>query len=363
MKKPAKTNYDLKAEAPPREFPAPRLPYQPPKPLRYRPRIGMIGCGGITPAHLDAYRGAGWDVVALCNRSEGAALKRRDDFYPKAEVFTDYRRLLDRADVDVVDITLHPEHRMPVIEAALDAGKHVLSQKPFVTNLIAGMRLVRLAEKRGLRLAVNQNGRWAPYASWTREAIRAGLLGEVQSVSMCLNWDHTWIRGTAFEKVRDIVLHDFAIHWFDMAAMFLAGKEPRRVFAANAKAPGQDLKPPMLGSALIQFDGALASLHFDAHSRFGAEERLCVTGSLGTIHARGPICQAHDLTLHTRRGVARPKLKGKWFNDGFRGAMGELLCAIEQDREPANSARENLLSLKLCFAAVRSAAQGTANRF
>ena len=76
-------------------------------------------------------------------------------------------------------------------------------------------------------------------------------------------------------------------------------------------------------------------MSFDAHSRFGPQEAICITGSAGTIRARGPICAAHDLTLHTRRGCAKPELKGKWFNDGFRGAMGELLCAIEEDREPS----------------------------
>jgi hypothetical protein len=58
--------------------------------------------------------------------------------------------------------------------------------------------------------------------------------------------------------------------------------------------------------------------------------------------------------------VARPLLTGSWFNDGFAGAMGELLCAIEDGREPLNSARGNLLSLKLCQAALRSAQMGSA---
>jgi len=54
----------------------------------------------------------------------------------------------------------------------------------------------------------------------------------------------------------------------------------------------------------------------------------------------------------------RPELRGTWFNDGFAGAMGELLSAIEQDREPLNSAPGNLLSLRLCLAAVRSSRTG-----
>jgi hypothetical protein len=54
--------YALKsAELP--EIAAPQVPYRPPRPKSYRPKIGMIGTGGISASHLDAYRTAGWDVV------------------------------------------------------------------------------------------------------------------------------------------------------------------------------------------------------------------------------------------------------------------------------------------------------------
>ncbi|MCX6895823.1 MAG: Gfo/Idh/MocA family oxidoreductase [Verrucomicrobia bacterium] len=188
--------------------------YQPQSPRKYRPRIGLIGCGGITANHLAAYRDAGWDVVALCDRNESAAQKRRDEFFPAAEIFTDHHQLLARRGVDVVDIALHPAPRVAVIEAALRAGKHVLSQKPFVLDLAAGEKLVKLAAKLNRKLAVNQNGRWSPYVSYMNQVIQTGLIGEVQSVAMSLNWDHTWIAGTPFEQVRHVVLYDFAIHWF-----------------------------------------------------------------------------------------------------------------------------------------------------
>ena len=64
------------------------------------------------------------------------------------------------------------------------------------------------------------------------------------------------------------------------------------------------------------------------------------------------------MTLTTAAGVARPRLEGTWFNDGFRGAMGALLVAIEDDTEPANGAEENLDSLALAFAAIQSRRTG-----
>lgn len=356
----AKRNYALSAGAPLHKFAPPKLPYQPPQPKHYRPKIGLIGCGGISAAHLDAYRTADWDVVALCSRRQEAAKARCQEFYPQAEVYTDYRKLLERGDVDVVDIALYPEPRVAVMEAALDAGKHVLSQKPFVLDLHVGERLVALAAKRRRKLAVNQNGRWSPYASYATQAIRAGLIGKVQTVSMRLNWDQSWIKGTRSEAFHHMLLQNFAIHYFDMTTMFFEGQDALQVFAANAFAPGQQVKPPMIGSAVIQFKNGMATLSFDAHSRFGPQEAISITGSAGTIHMQGALFAAHDLTLFTKRGFAKPKLQGKWFNHGFRGAMGELLCAIEQDREPSNSARLNLRSLAICFAAVKSADKGRA---
>jgi predicted dehydrogenase len=76
------------------------------------------------------------------------------------------------------------------------------------------------------------------------------------------------------------------------------------------------------------------------------------------LRARGKVLECDDVEYWTAAGVCRPQLEGRWFNDGFRGAMGELLCAIEEDREPSNSAADNLRSLALCLAALRAADTG-----
>lgn len=341
-----------------RRMAAPALPYAPGKPRRYRPAIGLIGCGGITGQHLAAYRQQGFRVVALCDVDASAAERRRAEFFSRAEVYTDHRRLLERGDVDVVDIATHPAVRVGQIRDALRAGKHVLSQKPFVLDLATGEALVALARRRGVRLAVNQNGRWAPYVSYARQAIRRGLLGDVASVDMTLAWDHTWIRGKAFERIEHVILYDFAIHWFDMVACFFGGRVPRSVFAGVARVPGQEIAPPMSAHAAVRFDDGLATLAFHGHTRFGDGERMTITGTRGSYWARGPICAAHEVRLCTDRGWCEPRLKGHWFPEGMAGAMGELLIAIEEGREPENSGESNLRSLALCFAALQSARSG-----
>lgn len=337
---------------------APELDYRPPQPEAYRPTIGLIGCGGITKSHLTAYKNMGWEVVAMCDPRLEAAEERRDEYFPEAVVCADHRELLDREEIDVVDLATHPDHRVGLIRDALQAGKHVLSQKPFVTDLAVGRELVELAAQCGCKLAVNQNGRWAPYFSYLRQAVKAGLLGEIVSVDMHVAWDHTWIAGTAFEKIHHIVLYDFAIHWFDMVRCMYGERRPTEVYARAERVVGQELAPPLGAHAVVRYGGGLASLVFQAHTKLDPCESTVVTGTKGTFRTAGAVCANDRITLTTEEGRAEVVLDGLWFDDGFAGAMGELLCAIEEDREPENSARRNLPSLELCFAAVASADSG-----
>ena len=341
-----------------RVFAAPALPYQAPRPKTYRARIGLIGCGGITAAHLNAYRQARYQVVALTDLDRSRAEQRREAYYPQAQVFASPAELLACGEVNVVDIATHPEARVTLILDAIKAGKHVLSQKPFVTDLAIGKKLIAAAERRGVKLAVNQNGRWAPHVSYARQAIAAGWLGQVTSVDVAIHWDHNWCAGTPFDRVRHLVLYDFAIHWFDMVHCYLSGRRATRVMASVQKSPSQRTKPPLLSQVLIDYPGAQATLVFRADTRTGTQDRTVIVGTAGTLVSGGPNLNEQTVELYTSRGCTTPKLTGRWFDDGFDGTMSELLCAVEEDRAASNSARDNLKSLELCFAALASAETG-----
>ncbi|MEM7694154.1 MAG: Gfo/Idh/MocA family oxidoreductase [Pseudomonadota bacterium] len=350
--------YALKAAAL-TEVEAPAAAYQPPMPRAYRPRIGVIGTGGISASHLDAYRTAGWEVAALWNRTREKAEARAAEYCPSARIEDDWQRMLTDGEIDVIDVTLHPEHRTPIVEAALKAGKHVLSQKPFVTDLDVGERLVALADDKGVKLAVNQNGRWAPHFAFMRETVRAGHIGTLTSAHLSIHWDHGWTAGTPFDAIADLILFDFGVHWFDFVAS-VVGERAERVFATAARSASQANAVPLLAQALIGLDGGQASLVFDGATPHGPRDTTTLTGDKGTLVSDGADLSSQTVTLSRAGTVARPALTGEWFNDGFRGTMGALLCAIEDGGEPENGARENLLSLAMSFAAVRSRITGEA---
>ena len=347
--------YSLDAETDVPTVAAPDLPYRPPAPKDGSRRIALVGCGGISETHLEAYRKAGFDVAVLCSRTLAHAQRRRDAFYPNAAVTEDYRAVLRRDDVEIVDLTPHPAERAAMMEAAIDAGKHVLSQKPFVLDLDLGERLAARAADRGVRLAVNQNGRWAPHFAYIRQAVRAGLIGDPFAVRLAVDWDHNWIKDLPFDAMRHVVLYDFAIHWFDFVASLLPDETARRVYASLAQSPSQRAAPPLLAQATIEYDQAQVSLAFNADTKHAPQCTTTVIGSAGTARSVGPDIGVQTVTLTNRHGVCSPELSGTWFPDGFHGAMAELMCAIEEDREPLHNARDNLTALALCFAAVKSA--------
>lgn len=334
---------------------APKLRYQPVATRNYQPGIGLVGCGGISEQHLKAYANAGYKVLALCDRHLERAKTRRDQFFPEASVHQYASEIFNNPAMEVVDLTPHPKDRLVLIEQALKAGKHVLSQKPFVEEVADGRMLVELAAKCQRKLAVNQNGRFAPHFAYALEAVKQGLLGELSSIQMTVHWNHDWIVGTDFEKIHHLILLDFGIHWFDMACCFLGDRKVESVYAVVQRSKSQKAAPPFMASSIIEADGVQVVLNFIADTRFAPQDEMILTGSEGTLKSSGPDLQHQSITLTTAKGTCQPELKGQWFPDGFHGAMAELLLAIEENREPSHSAQNNLKSLRLCQAAVRSA--------
>ena len=342
----------------PRSFTPPPLAYQPPRPRTYRPPIALVGAGGISKHHLNAYRQMGLTVAVICDIDLDRAKERRDAFFPEAAVTGDAAEAIGFPGIEVVDITTHPKERVALVETALRAGKHVLSQKPFVLDLGDGEYLADLAERQGVLLAVNQNGRWAPHFRYLESVVRAGLLGPLASIDLSLQWDHTWTEHSPFNEIHHLLLYDFAIHWFDIMTLWMGDQQAERVFASVRHTEFQTARPPFLAHAVVDYPHAQARLTLNAQTQHGQRDQSTVAGRDGTVRAWGPDLNRQQVELTTAQGTASPQLSGQWFDCGFEGTMGELLCAIEEGREPSHAARRCLPSLALCFAAIASANEG-----
>lgn len=321
--------------------------------------IGLIGCGEISTEHLSAYHKLGFPVRTLCDKTQAKADSRASEFFPDARRVTDYRTLLADPDITIVDIATHTDVRGELIREALLAGKHVLSQKPFVEDLAMGQELVDLAEQNGLLLAVNQNARWAPHFCYMRNAIAAGRLGELAAVRFSIQWDHTWTRDTRFAEIRHLLLYDFAVHWFDLMQAFFPTQPWQSVYATLRSTVTQNMMPPLIGQVVVNYPNAQASLILDADTPHLPINQTYLAGSQASLHSTGPDYSQQTISVADSNGSWTVPYSGGWFPDGFGGAMAELANSLKAGRIPENNARDNLKSLELCYAAIASAESGS----
>jgi predicted dehydrogenase len=333
------------------------IEYRPSFPVGYRPGIAIVGCGHIVKkAHLPAYEKYGCNVVGVYDAAPEATRG-----VPQ-RVFGTLDELLGAPEVEIVDIATHPAARVELIRRALDAGKHVLAQKPLAPDLRAARSLVEEADRLGLTLAVNQNGRWSPPWRIATLLIEHGAVGEVFAVT------HLFDRGFDFvlelphvDEIEHLLLYDYCVHWVDISRCWLEPKQPVAVRALAYRSPKQPpgTKQPWGGWIDVHYaDGSTATIRSpggSATARPGCP--FWIHGTEGTI--RGSVLLGSDFVELERDGeTQRFELDGQWYPDGFGGAIGELISAIAEGREPYNSARHNLLSLELTLAAVRSAERG-----
>ena len=113
------SGYGLSEEKQVVKLAAPDVHYLPDKPKANRRKIALIGAGGIVEYHLNNYRELGLNVVAISNRDAEKANKLAQQFYPEAEVYRDYREILAREDIEIVDVAIPVKPRMEIIEECL----------------------------------------------------------------------------------------------------------------------------------------------------------------------------------------------------------------------------------------------------
>jgi predicted dehydrogenase len=151
--------------------------------------IGMIGYRGIGRVHALAYRSLPYHygLPAATVRMAGVATTRMETAQTAAAEIGcdfathDYRALLDRPDVDIVDVCV-PNHRhAEVVEAAAAAGKHVYCEKPLAMNVAEGRRMVAAVEAAGVKAQMTFNFRFFPAVLRAQQLIAEGFLGRIFS--------------------------------------------------------------------------------------------------------------------------------------------------------------------------------------
>ena len=145
-------------------------------------RVGIIGCGGIANGkHLPALSKAkDAEVAAFCDlipeRAQEAAKKYGT---PDARCYTDYRELLEDKSLDTIHVCTPNRSHSEIAVAALEAGKHVLCEKPMAINYAEAMKMVAASKKSGRLLTIGYQNRCRADSLYLKAECEKGTLGEI----------------------------------------------------------------------------------------------------------------------------------------------------------------------------------------
>ena len=146
-------------------------------------KVGLIGTGGISNRHMIPYleRPDRVSLTAVCDIVESLA----QEYAKKAgveEIYLDFEEMLQRADIDAVDICTGHSSHAPLAIAAANAGKHVIVEKAMAHTLQGCKDMIEAADKAGVTLMVAQHLRYSPESRAVKRFIDEGNLGEIRAV-------------------------------------------------------------------------------------------------------------------------------------------------------------------------------------
>lgn len=281
-----------------------------------RLRVGMIGCGGISQVHFkgwEKYENA--DVVACTDIRLEAAEQRANEFNVESVEKT-AEALLKRKDIDAVDICTANRSHKPLTIKALQAGKHVMCEKPLALTAREVDQMIDAMKKSGKKLMCAQHMRFSHRAQALKEYMAERPLGDVY-------YCRAWYNRRRQLPARDTFIYqklsgggpciDVGVHTLDLALYLMNNFEPVSVtgIAVNkiAKQPksftefewgnfdkkGMDVED--FAAGFVRFkNGAALSLEcsFMLNQKAGAEQRIWLFGD--QAGAAFPECEVYDHT-------------------------------------------------------------------
>ncbi len=332
-------------------------------------RFGLIGFGAWGKCHAGAIaKTEGAELVAIADGSAESCQAARDEF-PQTEVFSDYRELVERNDLDVVDIIVPNHMHHEIASAVIASGKHLLLEKPMCSTVEDCSDLIRQAKEAGRLLAVGHEFRLSSLWGKVYEMVQDGLVGEPQYalVELSRNPYRLGSDGWRFDigRVGNWILEE-PIHFFDLARWYLnSAGNPETVYAsANSRQPGHpELQDNF--SAIVNFTGGAYAVISQTLSAFEHHQTVKLTGTRGALWASWS--GAMDRTRHPTfflkafdgenlEKVEITKITGELFE--LEDEMAAMVRAIREGTDLWCTGEDGMWSVAMCLAAQRSVDTG-----
>jgi predicted dehydrogenase len=338
-----------------------------------------VGAGAMGYAHLPAYLKFPEKVklVAVCDILEKAA-KRYAKTANISSIHTDLDIMLNKEDIDAVDIcTIHDQHKHQLITAT-EAGKHILLEKPMACSMQDCRDMVKATEKAGVTFMVAQVLRYLPSSQGVLNLIKNDEIGSISAVrgdsilkqSLILPHDHWMFDGN---RAGGGVLITLSIHIIDLLRYFI-GDVKRVSGICKSVDPLFINGAEDFASAVLEFNNGTIGNIFGSLSmgRTPWNIRYTIFGDSGTIYSNPPSgnkghYQIGDAMLSSKKLDVEGKTsqKGEFIpiEQSLKGLQGEnpftnevirFVDCCQSNGEPISSGKDNLNTMKAIFGIYKS---------
>ncbi|UKS30815.1 Gfo/Idh/MocA family oxidoreductase [Paenibacillus sp. HWE-109] len=351
-------------------------------------RIGIIGCGGIANGkHLPSLtKLANVELVAFCDIEEDRAVTAAEKYGAEgAEVYVDYTELLQDSTIDIVHVLTPNDSHAEIAIAALEAGKHVMCEKPMAKTAADAKRMAETAKRTGKKLTIGYNNRFRPDSQHLKRVCAEGELGEIyyaKAHAIRRRAVPTWGVFLDEEKQGGGPLIDIGTHALDLTLWMMDNYKPKVVLgtsyhklsqkenAANAWGPWDPSKFTVEDSAfgmIVMENGATIVLESSwALNTLEVDEAKCsLSGTEGGADMKGGLRINGE--KHSRLFTTEVDLKagGVAFYDGATESAADLemrtwIKSIEEDTDPVVTPEQAYVVSQILEAIYESARTGEA---
>lgn len=344
-------------------------------------RIGIVGNGGICKgAHIPTYlEDERVEIVGVCDIIEERAQFLKDEYFPNAKVYTDYKELLKDETIDSVDICT-PNYLHSIIAVdAFKAGKHVFCEKPDAIDVTEVLKMQKAADEAGKVLMVMRNNRFVDASQYAKKYIEAGKMGEIYA-GRC-GWQRRrgipgkggWFTTKAQSGGGPLI--DLGVHMIDLAIWLMGNPTPVSVSANTfCKFADNDTSDSVnsdfgdknsagtfdvedLAMGLIRFDnGAVLQIEFSWASNIKKERRFVeLRGSKA-----GLTWENDDVEFFTEDAGQLLDIKpaGNLYSKGHHNNLVHYLDVLTKDADPCFKPQQGVDMIKILCAIYESAKTG-----
>lgn len=331
-------------------------------------RFAIIGCGVIGPTHAEAIKNIDIaELKAVCDvipeRAKAMGEKYGVNWY------TDYKEVLSREDIDVVNICVPSGLHADIGIEAAKAGKHVLVEKPIDITLEKADALIETCKRAGVKLSVISQHRFDPGVKELKEAIDTGKIGKLIMADAYVKWWRTqeyyesadW-RGTWALDGGGALMNQ-SVHFVDQL-LYLAG--PAKEVTAYCGTLAHNIEVEDVAIAIIKYkNGALGVIQGSTACYPGFKERLEFHGTNGSIIVEGPFIrdwiikgeERKEKVSSTPSGAGDPRAIGIM---GHTAQIRDMAEAVLYDRIPSITGEDGRRALQFILAVYESSKTGKA---